>query len=325
MKSKILKFAFAVSLLLFFQSCDGDSETPTPTVITATDFTANVDENSPKGTSLGKVSASANQGELSYNIFSQTVSGALEINSETGELSIADIAAFDFETNKSIAGKIKITVDIVEEEINFTIKINDVTDDEISKNLTTSKNDYANAKDGNWITITKIEYEKLESNIKNISYAGMNKTQFIDTPVRFFASQSLFVSLAGPAIEPIPENSYVFAFKYVRVGDITSENAQVKISVKDSVSGFTKLGNVLPITEGAITNTHYYVLKRNNTSTTDRAYVGFYSEGSVLGRAKVDGDILTNYTFGDAETNSATSNNVGDCLYQAMSTTKSQW
>ncbi len=322
MKANILKIAFLLLISLTFQSCDDDEA---PTMLTASNFSADIAENSAKGTSLGTVNASANQGDLVYSIVSQNVSGAVEINSTSGELAIADASAFDFETNTSVSGKIKLKVEDVEKEINFTININDVLEDSILANLTSSKTAYENANDGDWIAIDSAEYSNLERNIESLNYGGLNDSQFINKGVNGISDQDLFVTLTGSEILPMPANSYVFAFKYVRNRSFQSVNAQIKISEKDSISGFSNLGTVLPTAEGSVTSTHYFVLKRNQKKATKRSFIGIHTTNNTLSFARISDDIRINYNFGDASTSTATASSVGDALFQALSTTKKQW
>lgn len=91
-------------------------------------FATAIDENEENETSLGTVTASANEGDITFSIKSQTPDGAVSINPTTGELLIADNTAFDYEANTEITGVIEAKVDTETEDINFTITINDVLD-----------------------------------------------------------------------------------------------------------------------------------------------------------------------------------------------------
>ncbi|HCX22004.1 MAG TPA: hypothetical protein DHN29_08820 [Cytophagales bacterium] len=95
-------------------------------VIDAADFSSSVDENSPNGTVLGTVSASSEQGAVTFSMVSQSQEGAISINTETGELTIAEETYFDFETNTSITAVFSATLGDVTEEANITISIIDV-------------------------------------------------------------------------------------------------------------------------------------------------------------------------------------------------------
>ena len=94
--------------------------------INASDFADNINENSADGTVVGTITATTDQGILGFSIVSQSVNGALAIDARTGQLSVANGIAFDFETNPSITGKVKITNAEVAKEINFTVNLNNL-------------------------------------------------------------------------------------------------------------------------------------------------------------------------------------------------------
>ena len=98
--------------------------------ISVNDFTVTVDENIANGTVIGTVDASVTNstGTLTYTIVNQSVNGALAINANTGELTVADASAFDYETNTSITGTYKASTGTIEEEGSITINLNDVVE-----------------------------------------------------------------------------------------------------------------------------------------------------------------------------------------------------
>ncbi|PHR71365.1 MAG: hypothetical protein COA67_06575 [Lutibacter sp.] len=123
---KNLKSILQLSILatLFLTSCSKDDDSP---IITVTDYATSIEENVPTATSLGTVNAASNNNAtLSYSIASQVPTGAVTINSTTGELTVSDATIFDFETNPEITGVINITTNGASESINFTITLLDV-------------------------------------------------------------------------------------------------------------------------------------------------------------------------------------------------------
>lgn len=152
---------FILTLFVSLTACDSSSEDIVPssdadstinnsptdsTVITVNDFSTDVDENSTNGTVLGKIQASVNQSSIStYEITSQSVNAAVMIDASTGELTIADSLAFDYEVNTSITGKVKITTaDATSKEVDFTININNL---EAEINITVNTSGTSNAQD----------------------------------------------------------------------------------------------------------------------------------------------------------------------------------
>ena len=134
MKKHLISNLLLVSVVFVLFGCTKDEtekeeEAPdTEIVITVEDFATAIDENEENETSLGTVTASANEGDITFSIKSQTPDGAVSINPTTGELLIADNTAFDYEANTEITGVIEAKVDTETEDINFTITINDVLD-----------------------------------------------------------------------------------------------------------------------------------------------------------------------------------------------------
>ncbi|MEL0650446.1 hypothetical protein V6246_03370 [Algibacter sp. TI.3.09] len=134
MKKHLISNLLLVSIVFVLFGCTKDEtekeeETPdTEIVITVEDFATAIDENEENETSLGTVTASANEGDITFSIKSQTPDGSVSINPTTGELLIADNTAFDYEANTEITGVIEAKVDTETEDINFTITINDVLD-----------------------------------------------------------------------------------------------------------------------------------------------------------------------------------------------------
>jgi hypothetical protein len=87
-------------------------------------FTSDVIENTASGTSLGTVTASGD-GTLTFSITSQTPAGAININSGTGELTIANAALFDFETNPTVTATIAVANSGTIENLTATINLTD--------------------------------------------------------------------------------------------------------------------------------------------------------------------------------------------------------
>ncbi|MWW23545.1 hypothetical protein GRQ30_02145 [Algibacter wandonensis] len=134
MKKHLISNLLLVSVVFVLFGCTKDEtekeeEAPdTEIVIIVEDFATAIDENEENETSLGTITASANEGDITFSIKSQTPDGAVSINPTTGELLIADNTAFDYEANTEITGVIEAKVNTETEDINFTITINDVLD-----------------------------------------------------------------------------------------------------------------------------------------------------------------------------------------------------
>ncbi len=105
-----------------------DLDETVPTVITISDFNTTIDENQSSGTSLGTVTATVNQGSLNFAITSQAPTGAIAIDANTGELTVADASQFDFETNPTLTATVEATANGETKSATATVTLNDVNE-----------------------------------------------------------------------------------------------------------------------------------------------------------------------------------------------------
>ena len=102
---RITKYFILASLLLQFACSSDDDDSPDP--LSVQNLITAVDENQAIGASIGTIQATG-EGDLSFSITSQTPAGALAINATTGELTVANASAFDFETNPVVNATITV-------------------------------------------------------------------------------------------------------------------------------------------------------------------------------------------------------------------------
>jgi len=122
---KHYKLSILVLAMLIF-SCNNDDDAQI-IEINLTNLEVTIDENPSDGQSLGTVQADTNE-NLDLSISEQTPTGALNIDSSTGELTVADASLFDFETNPVISAT--ITGDNVVSTATVTVSlvnVNEVT------------------------------------------------------------------------------------------------------------------------------------------------------------------------------------------------------
>jgi Protein of unknown function (DUF1566) len=105
---KIIKRSYLLAgiILIMSVSCHTDDEQAN--IVSIQNFVATINENPSNGEIIGNVQATGT-GTLSYNITVQTPTGALGINSSTGELTVANAALFDFETNPILTATVSAT------------------------------------------------------------------------------------------------------------------------------------------------------------------------------------------------------------------------
>jgi len=98
--------------------------------IQASDFTTSIDENPAAGDAIGTVSATIDNGNsMVYSLTSQSVASAMSIDQNTGQLTVNDPAAFDYELNTQITATFQVSDPTSSEApvyANITVTINDM-------------------------------------------------------------------------------------------------------------------------------------------------------------------------------------------------------
>ena len=273
----------------------------------------------PSETSLIATIESGLTGSLTFALARISVEGALALDSDSGILTVLDPTAFDFENASSITGNITVTNGSETEEWSLNVTLKDI--DDIAYWLTASKVAYQEANSGNWMLITEDEYIELAARISGISKTGTTDILY-EQGFNADDYQTYSDSTVSNDLSTIPENSYVFAFKYLALADELDGN-KVKVSTGPVTEGYADLGNTLPThNQGQ----QYFVLKGAPQSTTNgRGFLGIYSQNGVsydtLGKA------LGTHYFGEGDTNTLDAANLvqGVCIYQGLSTPIKQW
>jgi hypothetical protein len=92
---------------------------------TAQDFTVTIDENPTDGQVLGTLQANGN-GALDFSITTQSPAGAMNVDSSTGELTVADASLFDYETNPTLTATVSIMD--AQNPVTVTVNLNNVSE-----------------------------------------------------------------------------------------------------------------------------------------------------------------------------------------------------
>lgn len=137
--NKIMSLPFRLTgLFLFislaFLACKDDTEEIS---VVAQDLILSVDEYPLVGQALGKVTASTNQGELSYAVITQSPSNSVSINVSTGEIKVNNVTHFNYQENQIIKGVIQVSNGNVSENVNLIINIKNINQVEINNFTTT--------------------------------------------------------------------------------------------------------------------------------------------------------------------------------------------
>lgn len=118
---KAIKFTslLILTLIMTIYSCSDDDAV----IINLENLEVTIDENPATGQVIGTVQSDTNNA-LTFSIDTQTPSGALSIDENTGELTVADASLFDFETNPVITATVSATG--AANTATVTINLNDV-------------------------------------------------------------------------------------------------------------------------------------------------------------------------------------------------------
>jgi len=299
-------------------SCGSDDTQDTPMEVTALITMAEVDENPIVGAEVATVNSTLT-GTLTYTLSEITVDNALAIDETSGVVTIEDSSAFDYERRTALSATIVVSNGTESEEWSVRVAIRNI--DDIEYWLTDSKAAYQAVNSGNWVGITEQEYEELATQLNGISKAGTTDLLYSQG-----SNSELFESYDGFTVSndlsSIPENSYVFAFKYLALADDLGEN-KVKVSNGLVTGGYTDIGNTLPShNQGQ----QYFVLKgAQQSTTTSRGFLAIYSQNGVSYDSQ--GNAAGTHLFDEGDLVELSSTNVLDrvCIYQGLSTPIKQW
>lgn len=266
--------------------------------VAAQDVEVTIDENPADGQSIGTIAVDG-EGTLSFSITSQTPQGALSINESTGELTVADAALFDFETNPVITAT--VSIDNATNTVTSTVSINLSDQDEISAQDLTIVFD-ENPTDGQVIgSIQAIGSGTLSFGITSQTPAGAIN---IDTSTGELtvADPTLFDFETNPVINATIEVdntiSLTTAIATINLNDIDEIVVQnVNLTIDENPSTGTSIGT-LPATAGG--NLTFSITFQNPTgafnidqntgelSVADETQFDFESNPNMLATISVD-------------------------------------
>jgi len=122
-------FKWAVVYVFILASCSSDDSPNTvntgPT-ITVSDFTLTIDENPENNLILGQIDASISSGTLTYILGNQQPYLAMNIDANTGILTVRDSALFNFEVHPILTAKVYVTNGDKQEVADITITLNNI-------------------------------------------------------------------------------------------------------------------------------------------------------------------------------------------------------
>ena len=115
---------------LVLGACGGDGDEPAQDLsLRVSDFSVAVPNLSPTGFFIGEIDASAsNGGQLTFELVSESVPGALSIGANDGQILVARGSLFDHEQNEVINATVEVSTGDVVSAASISIVIDELTD-----------------------------------------------------------------------------------------------------------------------------------------------------------------------------------------------------
>lgn len=122
---KTTNFFASIALLVALAACNSEDPEPKPIQLNVADFSASVDENPAANFVIGTLTASASRGDLAFSITTQSPAGSIAIDAASGQITVASVSNFDFETNPVITATVQaLSDDDQSEDISITLNVN---------------------------------------------------------------------------------------------------------------------------------------------------------------------------------------------------------
>jgi len=99
-----------------------------PITVSAQEFVSSIEENPEDGEILGTITATTNRGAIGFEMMSQDIDNAMVVDEVTGELTVGDVAAYDFEERRFVTAMIRVFNEDKEDVIVARINILDGLD-----------------------------------------------------------------------------------------------------------------------------------------------------------------------------------------------------
>jgi|GEM_PF-5417078 len=142
--TEVLDFETTPSFSLTITVSDGELSTTAAVKVTLTDLVENtaptieaqqfsIDENSAESTEVGTIVASdAEQDALTFSIIDGNTDEAFALNQTTGELTVNNTSALDFETNPSFMLTVAVNDGSLSDSAFITVQLNDVSPESLT-------------------------------------------------------------------------------------------------------------------------------------------------------------------------------------------------
>ena len=95
-------------------------------VVNTQDETVTIDENPTTGQTLVTVTGTTDMGSVTFSLANESVAGAFDLDTSTGELTVSDASLFDYELNTSLTATVNVTNASITQTAIITVNLNDV-------------------------------------------------------------------------------------------------------------------------------------------------------------------------------------------------------
>lgn len=310
---KILKLAFALSLLLIVVNACKKEEVPEPPPvinIDLSDLTTTVEENLTEGSVIGTIAS--NESDVVFEVVNSDPAGSIVIGPLSGEITVASSTAFDAEKRNVITASIRATKGTASAFANVTINITD--EDDLKTLLSTSRAAYE-AETTGWIKITKSEYDLIAERLAEATKFGTTDEDYdapgtiLQTSENQTHSNSIYIQM--------PANHYFVMFKYHNKS-VNVSGVRPKISNNFPTSGYVGRGP-LPAHESG---DQYFLRKGSQVLENTNTYLGIYTPGRV--GWKENSNCERYFRFGNGS-DLSNGQNGAQVLIQGVATSLKQW
>jgi len=245
--------------------CSSSSENSLPEnegdkiTVNASDFSSEIDENPNQGDLIGVVGGLTNKGSVKFEIIEELPAGALSIDSETGELTVADASLFNYEEHPEITADVLVTNGTVSDLAAITIILKDVMEIKVYQgDLTLSTQSEID-------TFGNEHYTHISGSLAIFETAGLMEDNIVDLkPLSSLVSIEFFLDIVGTdklkSLSGLENLSEVggLGIKYNReLVDITSLNGITELEESLSI----ERNSLLPSLHGLHNITRTEILK----------------------------------------------------------------
>lgn len=234
LKSVFIK-SFTLLLILSLCACssDSDSENTDTITVNTSNFTTSINENPINGQVLGTVQGSTNEGSVTFSIIDQNPSGALAIDSSTGELTVVEGSLFNFGTHPIITGVVKVANGSIFDNATITINVNETV-------ITVSTSDFSTSMDENPSLNQIIGTVEGTTNVGEVTFSISEQSPMNAMEINSVTGELTVADLTAFNFEA---NTSITAIVKVENGAIY-ENASIQIEILDVLETTTCEGTV---------------------------------------------------------------------------------